>query len=258
MGYVFDFKDSLAYEKWVSSQNNSLAIDLETCIMLDLLKPCKGETVLDIGCGTGMAFRPLIEKGIQVTGIDPSPYMLDIAEKQSGSAVDLYRGVAEDLPFEDNSFNHALIVTTLEFSDDPRLVLEEAARVAKDRIFIGVLNRYAIKGVQRRVKGIFTKTIYNRAQFFSVWEIKQMIWEILGDVPVSWRTVCQFPASSGKLVNKIERSSIVQRFPFGTFAGIVVTLVPKMRTTPLALKHRPRLKTSVATGYEAVTPTQPL
>jgi hypothetical protein len=85
-----------------------------------------------------------------------------------------------------------------------------------------------------------------------------MIWEILGDVPVSWRTVCQFPASSGKLVNKIERSSIVQRFPFGTFAGIVVTLVPKMRTTPLALKHRPRLKTSVATGYEAVTPTQPL
>ncbi|MBU0992423.1 MAG: class I SAM-dependent methyltransferase [Proteobacteria bacterium] len=252
MGYVFDFKDSLAYEKWVTSQNNSFAIDLETCIMLDLLKPSKGETLLDIGCGTGTAFRPLIEKGIQVTGIDPSPYMLDIAGKNGGNKVDLYRGFAEDLPFEDNSFNHALIITTLEFSDNPVMVLEEASRVAKDRIFIGVLNRYAIKGVQRRVKGIFSKTIFNRAKFFSIWEIKQMIWETLGDVPVSWRTVCQFPASSGKIFNKIERSRIVQRFPFGTFAGIVVTLVPKMRTKPLALKYRPKFKTSIATGYEPV------
>ena len=258
MGYVFDFKDSLAYEKWVTSRNNSLVVDLETCIMLDLLKPAKGETVLDIGCGTGTAFLPLLEKGIQVTGIDPSPYMLDIAGKNAGHRVDLYRGVAEDLPFEDNSFNHATIVTTLEFSENPLMVIAEAARVAKDRIFIGVLNRYAIKGVQRRVKGIFTRTIFNRAQFFSIWEIKQMIWEILGDVPVSWRTVCQFPVSSGKLFNRIERSSLVQRFPFGTFAGISVTLVPKMRTKPLALKHRPEFKTSITPGYEPVKNSEPL
>lgn len=252
MGYVFDFKDSLAYEEWIDSQNNSLTNDLETFILLELLRPSSGETVLDIGCGTGNAFMPFLEKGVNVTGIDPSPYMLDIAAKKAENRVDLYRGFAEDLPFEDNSFNHACLITTLEFTNDPRKALEEAFRVAKDRVFLGVLNRYAIKGIQRRVKGIFTKSIFNRAKFFSIWEIKQLVWELVGDVPVSWRTVCQFPASSGKLATKIERSSIVQRFPFGTFAGIVVTLVPKVRTKPLALKYRPKLKRSIASGYESI------
>ena len=83
-------------------------------------------------------------------------------------------------------------------------------------------------------------------------EMKQLIWEIVGDVPVSWRTVCQFPASTSKIATKIERSSIVQRFPFGTFAGIVVTLVPKVRTKPLALKYRPKFKKSIASGYESI------
>ena len=252
MGYVFDFKDAIAYDKWLDNQNNLFTNDLETCILFELLRPASGETVLDIGCGTGNIFHPLLEKGIQVTGIDPSPYMLDIAGKKAENRVDLYRGFAEELPFEDNSFNHACLITTLEFTNNPKQALEEAFRVAKDRVFIGVLNRYAIKGVQRRVQGIFTKTIYNRAQFFSIWEMKQLVWEILGDVPVSWRTVCQFPASSRKLTMKIERSSIVQRFPFGTYVGIVVTLIPKVRTRPLALKYRSRLTTSIASGYEAI------
>jgi len=87
--------------------------------------------------------------------------------------VDLHRGFAEDLPFDDNSFNYACFITTLEFVDDPRKAIEEACRVAKDRIFIGVLNRYALKGIQLRLKGIFTKSIYNRAQFFQYLGIKK-------------------------------------------------------------------------------------
>jgi len=164
--------------------------------------------------------------------------MLDIAIRQIGSKVDLYREFAEDLPFGDNSFNYAILVTTLEFVETPLKAIEEACRVAKDRVFLGVLNRYAIKGIQRRVKGLFAPTIFNKAQFFSVWEIKQMFATHLGKTPMSWRTVCQLPAPANGLLSRIERSRLVQRCPFGTFAGVVVSLVPRFRTRPLTLRYQ--------------------
>ena len=216
--------------------------------MLDMIKPIPGETLLSIGCGTGINLLSFIERGIQVTGLDPSPYMLDVAQKNLGNHIDLHRGVAEDLPFEDNSFHYACLITTLEFVEKPRKALEEACRVAKDKIFIGVLNRYAIKGIQRRVKGIFAETIYNQAQFFSVWELKRIIKTLLGDVPISWKTVCLFPSASGRIIPRIEQSALVQRFPFGAFAGMVVTLTPRFKTRPLAIKYRTKRTTGVVAG----------
>ncbi|MEN8245324.1 MAG: class I SAM-dependent methyltransferase [Thermodesulfobacteriota bacterium] len=238
MGYVFDFNDAVAFERWVKNSRNKGTARLEKRLMTDMLKPIRGETLLDIGCGTGSSLSPFLDLGLQVTGIDASPYMLDATTRNLGSRVELYRGFAEDLPFEDNSFNHASLVTSLEFVDDPAKALEEACRVAKDRIFVGVLNRYALKGVQRRLKGIFSHTIYNRARFFSVWEVKQMFRTLLGpDIPVSWRTVSQLPTRPGETAMKFESSRIVQHFPFGAFAGIVVTLVPRFKTRPLTVRH---------------------
>ena len=124
----------------------------------------------------------------------------------------------------------------------------EACRVAKDRLFIGVLNRFAIKGVQRRVEGMFTETIYNHARFFSIWELKKIIHQILGDVPIAWRTVCQLPSPPGKMLEKIEQSTLVQRSPTGAYVGIGVTLVPRFRTRPLALKYGAKQTTEVVTG----------
>jgi ubiquinone/menaquinone biosynthesis C-methylase UbiE len=214
MGHVFDFHEAKAYDKWLKKPHNKSAFELETHLMRDLLQPMRGESVLDIGCGTGMCLAALLEMGLQVTGLDPSTYMLDIALEKIGHRANLYRNYAEDLPFDDNSFNYTCLFTTLEFVDDPKKALQEAFRVTKDRVFIGVLNRYAIKGIQRRVKGIFTPTIFNHAKFFSVWELKQMIRDIMGPVPVAWRTVCQLPTSSGKFVYNLEQSKIIQRCPF--------------------------------------------
>jgi ubiquinone/menaquinone biosynthesis C-methylase UbiE len=249
MGYVFTFNDAKAYEQWVCKNRNRTAAELENRLMIDMLKPIRGESILDIGCGTGASAKPFIEMGLQVTAIDPSPYMLDIAFRHFANRIELYRGYAEDLPFDDNSFNHASIVTTLEFVDDPRKAIEEACRVAKDRIFVGVLNRYAIKGIERRLKGIFSHTIYNRARFYSVWELKHIMRDMLGNhVPISWRTVSQFPAASGKVMVGLENSKIIQRFPFGTFAGIVAALVPRFRTKPMTLRYTPKQASEVVTG----------
>lgn len=248
MGYVFDFNDAKAYEEWFNQPRNRFAADLESRLMIDILKPMKAETVLDIGCGTGTSLLPLLEMGLQATGLEPSPYMLDIAKNKLGDRVDFHRGFAEDLPFEDNSFNYACLVTTLEFVDDYRQALEEACRVAKDKIFLGVLNRYAIKGIQRRVKGVFTETIYNHARFFSIWELKKNIRSILGDPPITWRTVCHLPSASGRIALRIEQSNLAQRFPFGAFAGMVVTLVPRFRTRPLAIPVQAKPSTGAMAG----------
>ena len=238
MGYVFDFHDAVAYDKWFQKPHNRFVSDLETRLMIDMLEPACGDSIIDIGCGTGASLLPFVEKGLQVTGLDPSPYMLDIAARNLGNRADLHRGVAEDLPFDDNSFNYACLVTTLEFMEDPKKALEEACRVAKDRIFLGVLNKYAIKAIERRVMGIFIKSVYNRATFFSIWKLKQIVRDILGDVPISWRTVSHFPLIFGNVSYSIERSRLIQRCPLGAFTGMVVTLVPRFRTRPLPIDLR--------------------
>jgi len=248
MGHVFDFHEAAAYEQWFNRPHNKAAFELETQLMRDLLQPMQGESVLDIGCGTGACLAAFLEMGLEVTGLDPSTYMLDLALKKIGHRTELYRGYAEDLPFDDNSFNYVCLFTTLEFVEDPQKALAEAFRVAKDRVFMGVLNRYAIKGIQRRVKGIFTPSIFNHARFFSVWELKQMIRSLVGNLPISWRTVCQLPTNSGKFVYSLEQSKIIQRCPFGAFAGVVVTLVPRFRTRPLTVRYGVKDPSGAATG----------
>ena len=248
MGYVFTFNDAVNYDRWYTKPENRAVAALENSLMHEMLQPVRGRTVLDIGCGTGMGTMSLLDAGLQVTGIDPSPYMLDIAQRHTGNRVDFHRGFAEDLPFGDNEFNYSCLVTTLEFAENPHKALEEAFRVTRDKIFIGVLNRYAIKSIQRRVKGIFVTTIYNRARFFSIWEIKQMIRSILGDVPVLWQSICHFPNPANPFVCRVEQSEIVKKSPFGKFIGITVIPVPRFRSRPLALKYHAKAKQETLVG----------
>ncbi len=124
--------------------------------------------------------------------------------------------------------------------DDPQKAIAEACRVAKDRVFIGFLNRFAIKGLQRWFSGWFSTSLFDHARFFSVWELKRIIRLAAGPVPASWRTVCQFPRASGRAIQNFEQSNIVQRCPFGTFAGMVVTVMPRFRTRPLAIRYQSR------------------
>lgn len=237
MGYVFDYKDSVAYDNWYNSRNNQFAARYQFGLLNNLLKPVAGDSIVDIGCGTGETLNNLVTiPGLQLTGIDPSPYMLDFARNKTGGKVDLHRGGAEDLPFDDNSFNHACLITTLEYAANPRKAVEEAARVAKDRLFICVMNRYAVVNMQRRLKGIFRESIYNKAQFFSIWELQSIIKTVLGDVPVSWRSVDFFPSISPSFLHKMETLKIVQKIPFGAYAVMVVTLKPSFRLRPLGLK----------------------
>ncbi|MEJ2660674.1 MAG: class I SAM-dependent methyltransferase, partial [Desulfobacteraceae bacterium] len=68
-----------------------------------------------------------------------------------------------------------------------------------------------------------------------------------GPVPIQWRTVLQLTSAKGKLTQAFEQSDIVQRCPFGAFAGLVATLVPRFRTRPLAIRCQPKKTTTALT-----------
>ena len=255
MGYVFDFHDARSYAAWWTHQKDRWSVALEFELMIKLLKPSPGESILDIGCGLGMSSQRLLNHGLNVTGIDPSPYMLDISGANLGNRVDLYRGYAEDLPFDDNSFNYAIFFLSIEFVNDPSKAIAEACRVAKDRVFVGFFNRYAIKGIQRLFTGFTGHTVFRQARFYSVWEVKKLVRGIAGSVPITWRTVCLLPGAPTNILRNFEQSTLVQQSPFGAFAGLTVTVVPKFRTRPMAIPYRPRTHARVLSGSAPVGST---
>ena len=238
MGYIFDFKDAIEYDAWLFSPKNRSIATLEQKLMMDMVRPAHGRRLLDIGCGTGERMGPFIEKGLDVTGIDPSPYMIDLGKEKLKHKMAFYRGFGESLPFEDNAFHYVTIITSLEFADNPQKVIQEAARVAKNKIFIGIYNPYTVNCMKLRVKGLLSDTIYTRAVFYSIWQIRHMVKNILGDVPVSYKTTCRMYETFGVYLDYIKITGVLQKLPFGAFAGILVTPVPRFITTPLLLKYK--------------------
>ena len=93
------------------------------------IKP--GQRVLDVACGTGILAReiaPRIGSAGRVVGVDPSPGMVAVA-KQLAPAIGWREGVAESLPFPDQSFDAVVSQFGLMFFTDRRQALREMLRV---------------------------------------------------------------------------------------------------------------------------------
>jgi SAM-dependent methyltransferase len=77
--------------------------DYETWLGKLLLPELKGHGLrtgwaLDVGCGTGRAFDPLLSRGWQVVGCDVSPEMLDEARRKFGRHVSVFEADVRRLP----------------------------------------------------------------------------------------------------------------------------------------------------------------
>jgi SAM-dependent methyltransferase len=90
-----------------------------------------GQRVLDVGCGTGVLVRAATERvgpGGHVVGLDPNPGMLAVARSTAGN-VDWREGSAEQLPFDDGSFDAVLSQFALMFFEDRGAAVAEMSRV---------------------------------------------------------------------------------------------------------------------------------
>lgn len=232
MGHIFTGKDSEAYVAWRRQAASGDPMNLGKEILSELLNPKPGDSILDIGCGIGETLEYCRSLHMDTTGIDPSRAMLHYAGKRMGNHSGLYACHAESLPFDDNSFNYACFFTSLEFVRDPEKALAEAFRVAKDKVFIGLLNPHALRGIIPRLQMLSGQGIYAHARFFSLREILATVRNLLGDVPVSWRSTGFLPQGIPG-ARFLDHLPLAKKLPFGAFMGIAVTPVPRFRLTPL-------------------------
>lgn len=89
-------------------------------------------TALDVGCGPGALTGRLVERleAESVAAVDPSPRFVAAARARF-PGVDVREAAAEDLPFGDNSFDHALAQLVVHFMTDPVVGLREMRRVTR-------------------------------------------------------------------------------------------------------------------------------
>jgi len=105
-----------------------------------LLSPKPGESFLDVGCGTGDSSIKLIERcpEASVIGIDPSPYMLDVARNKLSSRnleskIQFILGDMLALQFASNTFDGVVTCFCIRNVTDRKKGLSEVYRVLKPR-----------------------------------------------------------------------------------------------------------------------------
>jgi SAM-dependent methyltransferase len=100
-----------------------------------------GMDVLDVACGTGNAAIPAARAGAHVTGLDLVPELLDGGRAKAaanGVDVEWVEGDAEELPFEDDSFDRVLSTFGHMFAPRHQQAADELARVCRPGGAIGI------------------------------------------------------------------------------------------------------------------------
>lgn len=148
------------YERWFEEHRYAYLSELEA--VKYLIPEGKG---IEIGVGSGRFAEPL---GIKL-GIEPSDRMANIARKRG---VEVVEGIAENLPFENESFDFVLMVTTICFLDDVEKAFKEAHRVLKQggSIIIGSIDKESPLGIEY-LKHKEENVFYREATFYSVNEV---------------------------------------------------------------------------------------
>ena len=125
LGFVFNTFGSFVYPK---SVRESL------CTFLN--EQAHQSKILDIGAGTGMlcTFGYACRDDLKYVAVDPAEGMMKYAKDY----VETHKASAEALPFEDNSFDVAMMGESLHHFRDVDASLGECVRVLKDgaRLFI--------------------------------------------------------------------------------------------------------------------------
>jgi len=151
-------KYSKEYDEWFIKNQNIYLAELNA---IKRFVP-SDKFGVEIGVGSGRFALPL---GIKV-GIDPSKKMAEISRKRG---IQVYKAVAEQLPFSDKTFDFVLMITTICFVDDLVKSFKEAYRVLKTDgfIIVGFIDKESELGKRYQLKRKKSK-FYKDATFYSV------------------------------------------------------------------------------------------
>ncbi len=241
---MWDAHTARRYDAWFATPAGAFALGREMRLLERMAAgwPRRGQRLLEIGCGTGIFLEALHQAGFDVTGLDASPAMLEAARTRLGSLADLHLGDAEHLPFDDNEYDFAVLLTVLEFCPDPGLALREAARVARKGLIIGYLNRFSLHWLfTQGLPGRRAGSHLGRARWFFPWEMRQLAMTNLGHRPYTCRCVLPGPMSTWREAAPWRHvNAPILALPVGAFCVARVNLLGDPARTPLAaLKAKP-------------------
>lgn len=160
------------YDAWYRTPRGAWIGDAEHRLLAQMLAPRPGETLLDVGCGTGHFVRRFSGDGFAVTGLDPNVAWLAFAEANARGGEKFVAGRAERLPFADRSFDLSLSVAALCFVQEQQQALREMLRVTRRRFAVGLLNRHSLLYWQKGRGG--GKGAYRGAHWHGAAEIRAL------------------------------------------------------------------------------------
>ena len=118
--------------------------------LLREMTPVDGERWADLATGTGQLALRAASAGANVTGLDLAPDLIETAKQlaaDAGAEIEYVVGDAENLPFDDGSFDTVSSTCGVMFAPSHEAVAGELARVTKPGGRIGLLNWHPTIGV---------------------------------------------------------------------------------------------------------------
>lgn len=213
--------DAAQYDAWYQTARGSWIGQTEYDLLRAALAPHPGETVIDIGCGTGYFTRRFALDGHAVTGVDVDPGMVKFARRHAASGERYVCADARHLPFADRAFDLSISVTALCFIRDERSAFAEMLRVSRRSFALGLLNRRSLLYLQ---KGRKAQGAYRGAHWHTTREVRSLMSDLaVEDYLV--QSAIFVPTGSG-LARVVERH-LPNRLPLGAFIVVAQTKHPQ-------------------------------
>lgn len=145
------------YDQWFDDYRNTFLSELEA---IKYFVPTNG-TGVDIGVGTARFAKAL---GIRY-GIEPSEPMADYARK---NGIDVITCGAEELPYNHESFDFAIMVAVDPFVQDIEKTYREIYRILKKggKLIVGTLHKDG--AVAKKYMNMTDSEVYKNAQFHAI------------------------------------------------------------------------------------------
>ena len=128
------------YDSWYDTPTGRMHDQCQKTLVRKFLPvPRTGRCLLDVGCGTGHWSAFFASMGFNVTGVDISSEMVEIARLKGIARCKFELADAHHLPFDDGTFEIITVMAMLEFVDDPEMIIFEMTRCLKSRGSIIIL-----------------------------------------------------------------------------------------------------------------------
>jgi len=165
------------YDQWFKTPIGELVKKYESELLLHMLRPGRGERILDAGCGTGMFTHDILASGAHVVGLELSlPMLMWAGRKLKPRPFHMVQGDMKTLPFSDNVFDRTISVTAIEFIEDAKGAVGELFRVTRPGgcIVVTTLNGLSPWAERRRAAGEKGHSIFEHVIFRSPEEMRAL------------------------------------------------------------------------------------